>query len=669
MNNPTSFRRKSISMTATTWVSGILKAAGVPAETCSKLLQLTPEQAYTSLQAVNLQQGPGGDTYGLLSGSVTSVKKRRPFLNGLPLVRVGSDLEEVLKWCKSLSQSRLRPLRSAVTIASLALVEQLLSLNKHANSVTPESKQAFIFCGKVCAHIALVRARDTCAVIRQMVGESICRWALVNPEILNSSVFSRNGDLLACLSNLIIDDETEIRAAVIKGLCAAVTKHVSFKFKFDQEFVEVILTGLNVRCEEIHEGIANASSIEYLVSEVTAHAELVAILVSNQPSLIDSFEQANKNSFDLLYQLTWDKLIPLDARRVIAGVVSSNVLGSDILKPEFSNHSRGLEMVFAFIDQYSPWEDQRDVNHQSVFESFFAGCDPHTLTAYLETAIKQLRDDGTGDKLPQLIEMLAEIVSRNSYTNLKFDGGIHKLLTHLNNAHILNALVIFVESDGIDLRSAWPSDETIVTAITSVVDPRTPHSYRHVYLAYRLWSLLGNHSSYLSEQLVLWGRSLDQHLTVSTLPNIHAIESAVQRPLADLAAMEQLVDFITKGEIPSVSLLACAIDLVVIQGLKPVTDPRDSELVGSLNAKLATALERLAKEAAKDQGEDAQLIEWFCRYRLKVLTDPADTVKKERGHVVFEANEPWQSMTPNNYLISQIIDKEKLDRNLVQFME
>ena len=639
------------------WVKAIIIAAGIPDGVSSAMVESDVGIAEQLLQSIDLKDPAGADVFGLISGNITAHRKRRGFVSSLPLPRFATDLDDALRWVKCLSQSRLRPLRSAVTLAGMALVEQVLkSIQASKQTSDRDTKHLIVICGKLCAVLALVRCRDTCSVIRQIVAEYVFRWAMVNPEVFTSSIFGKSGTLQNALTNLLVDDETEVRYAAIAGLREVITKHMHYKFKLNLEFNQVVVQSFLSRCEDVRDYPADFES------EVHEHALLIEALLTNNTGLIDVFEKAGLSLFDSVYQVLWDQQVPVAIRSTIARIVSTNVLGTDILNPQFVHHSRGVEMLIAFAKQYDPWNSVD--NQVPVFESFVSQFDPATLSSYLAacTSVVSVIEIL---QVVQLIEAIAIVADRNSYV-LKIDC-MQSLIEKLpsESLHAINALrllAISVDSDSL------PRDELLLGFLRKAVASTV---YTHMYLGYRAWAALAERRPKISQELVAWGSQLDAHLTFGTLTSIHALESAVHRPLPDLAAMNKLVDFIDQGHIPSMTLLVSAIDIVFIQILKPGLDLRTLELVNGLKHKLVRLLERLSAETKKDKTAEAQLIRSFSKYRLNLLylDDPQPPRGKDKSTVELVPSVRWYGMSANDYVVSSLIEKERIDETFVQAME
>lgn len=639
------------------WVKAIIIAAGISEGVGNDIAESDVDNSVQLVQSIDLKDPDGADVFGLISGNITAHRKRRGFVSSLPLLRFATDLDEALRWVKCLSHSRLRPLRSAVTLAGMALVEQVLkSIQASKQTSDGDTKHQLVICGKLCAALALVRCRDTCSVIRQIVAEYVCRWAVVNPEVLTSSVFGKSGTLQIALSNLLIDDEAEVRREAIAGLTGVITKHMHYKFKLNLEFNQVVVQSFLSRCEDVREDPSDFDS------EVNGHALLIEALLTNNPGLIDVFEKAGLTLFDSVHQVLWDQQVPVTIRSAIARIVSTNVLGTDILHPQFLHNSRGVEMLIAFAKQYDPWNSVD--NQVPVFESFASQFDPATLSSYL-AACTSVMSGIEILQVVQLVEAIAIVADRNSYV-LKIDD-MQSLMEKLpsDNLHAINALRLLataVDSDSL------PRDDLLLGFLGKAVASPV---YTHMYLGYRAWAALAERRPKISQDLVAWGSQLDAHLTFETLTSIHALESAVHRPLADLAAMNQLVDFIDQGHIPSMSLLACAIEIVFIQILKPGLDVRTQELVNELKHKLVRLLERISAETAKDKSADAQMIRSFSTYRLSLLnSDDSQPAKgKDKSTVELVPSVLWYGMSANDYVVSSLIEKERIDETFVQAME
>ena len=607
------------------WLSTILEASGVP---LSIVAEITARGS-SSLEAVlgNLDQnGPcGSDPSGFLSVSGISNRRRKVYTNTLPRINVDGDHDRLLSWLKAFTSSRYRPLRSAATIASMHLVEDLLK-RLVVNDVSPnESKQILVFCGKVSSHICLVRSRDTFPVIRQIVAEYICRWCEVRREVLTSSVFSRGGALLECVGDLVIDDEPEVRKEMLRGLTDVFSR--SKPSMIPHDFVRLVVRSFLVRCNDYRAQQATGF-------ELRSHAELLLTLAAVSTEALDSV-----NEFENVYQTLWDRRIPVVARCVVSKLVSRHVFGKDIFADNFCDFKRGGEMILAFIDQFRPDID----DSYPVIESFLFELDQASLQGYLCST-----RDG------KFLYAISAIAIQNGYFGLTIDDPL-LIAAAEGDVNVLSSLINFIKVGAILSSSVI---ETIRLLIPKIVKAESS-SYLERYLGFKLWSAL----SQLDIQL---GQSLELLDIETTSPNdlltLHALESVVKRPPIDETGIDRLFDFIEHGQVNSVSTLVCAIDLLFIQTLK---HGQYSDLV---TEKLLQMMRRIREETRKDSGKDSVVIDFYCRYKLGGLEQVQ--LKPRKGYVDLKAGEGClEGLSTSSLILAGVLGSGSVFEELVPLIE
>jgi hypothetical protein len=634
------------------WVRTVISNAGIPVDIASQLVESEPENALKSLHSLRESTINRNDDFGLLSSGGVAMRKRKGIQSVLPTLRYSTDLAQVFIWIKVLSQSRIRCLRSSVTLSSMYLVEQVLMLITTLNGASGDIKPLINFCSKIASTVVLVRCRDTCPIVRGIVAEYICRWASIHPDVFHSSVFGKSFAIQSCMSNLLIDDSAEVRRILIENIVKVVNKHMLNRFKWSQDFIEIVLQSFVSRCEDVHDD----TSLEI---EVHEHADLIEVLIRNGPHLIDQTQQGKEYLWDHLYQLLWDGSIPLPVRKTISAIVSKHVLAEDILNSQTAEWDKGIRMIQAFTEQYNPYPDKQDVDNFFVFDSFFSSLDQVTLSGYLGCAMFELAKEA-GSLKSTIIESIASIIERNSFTALV--PSCEPLFANLLDLNILNALILMIDSVA---DSCIPADDTLLFYFENALNEI--RSYSHFYLLFKLWSKLGFIRHSLDDSLQTYGNNICSRLTTETLMQIHALESAVRRPIADLGTMDKLVDFISAGELPTIELITCAIDLVLIQTLKEVHNERDRALVDELKRKLSCVVRSLLNEGERDCSVEGLRLATFCKYRTKLLCEMPS--KKDRGFYVAEKSTSQKLLRPNGFILTSFFEKQPMDHNLVSLIE
>lgn len=633
------FASKTVSMTTREiWISGVLNGAGLRELNTSLRSFPSASEIVAAIQRMNLTDSADADSYGILGASAACLKKRRGLLNSLPLASSHSEVEELASWAKVLSQVRYRPLRSAVTVAILHQVERVLKSLSFESNQSEASKALSAACASVFVHIALPRSRDTFAVIRQAVAEYLCRWAVANPVVLKSSTLGRTGGLFSPLGDLFLDDDPDVRTETLKGLVLIGQEYPSLKLP--TVLVKLLARSYLVRCEEYPDS-------PEIVTELSLLTELLVFVVTSDPGIADSVVELEQ-----VYQTLWDGRLPVGIRSSVAKLISRIVLGSDIFDQEFTDSATIVDMILAFVQQYTPYGS--DTDHSSAFEAFAVALSESSLAMTLATVIERI---GALTIYGPLFAALATAVSVNGFLSITVTG-LEKLEASVLDVHVLAGIAALAAAGVRMPASMLTALDTVVTLDTS--------TYLQRYMAYRVWGARSAVDETWRAALTQHGLLLDRHLTQNTLTNIHALESAVERPMADLEAMDKLVDFIAQGEVGSISLLACAVDIVYIQTLKRTSNEADSRLIEEIKVKLTRTLQHMLSEVSGDTSSDAQLIAFLCRYRLGSL-DAARVLSKHKGYLDLESK--VRNIPVNSYIIASIIESEALAESMVQIME
>jgi hypothetical protein len=132
--------------------------------------------------------------------------------------------------------------------------------------------------------------------------------------------------------------------------------------------------------------------------------------------------------------------------------------------------------------------------------------------------------------------------------------------------------------------------------------------------------------------------------------------------------MDKLLDCIDSGEMPSMSSLCCAIDLIILQVIK---EPPVSDRTDSLKLRVQSLLESLHEQAVQSDPRDksAKVIKFFCEYRMPLLGLHAipEKLKKEKGNVALSSKlTKVNGMTLNEYIIAELFDNESVDTKLIE---
>ena len=647
--------------TIKSWVSEVLLAAGLSRPLTYSVWEAGPDKCQAVLMTMSAKGEAGADSRGLLSTAASSQRKRATFVNSIPALGPACDLDTVFKWVKAISQSRFRPLRAAMVLCSMHAVERLLvSVAAMADRGSSANKSVYVFCGKVSQQIAMTRCRDTAPVIRQIVGEYFVRWVTVSREVLSSSVFSKKQELADSLFKLLCDEDGDVRSTVIAGLSSLYSETSFSPIKVSN--VQLPMNLLLIKAHELSEllEVGNPPYLELLRGEIAALASLMATMVKSHQSVLDGLAHT-----DLVYQLVWDRYLPIEARIVVASIVSQNVLGSDILDSRFTDFSKGIEILMAFLAQYNPY-NSGNACHGPMFESFFSGMQRGVQQGFLTASLSSLLDEKNlvrANCLMEIVETLVLVSTKaGSSLRLELDILADKIKDESDPVALLNAVLVYSQSahfEGGDLLR-------MVSALEAVLSRSASTPYRTLHIAYQVWDRLARESFAVRDALDLWFNALSTHLTVSTLTSIHASEAALQRPLANLQSMARLIDFVLAGEIQSVQLVVCSLDLVFMQTLKPHA-PSDAVEFQSLKEKLISALQFLHQEASRDfttGSQQANVLKFFCQYRLAEFDDC--NPRKEKGSIAVESSiANTRTRTLNEFILGELIDTGKLSEGVM----
>jgi hypothetical protein len=670
-------------------VQQILKASGLPDEVIRTISNGTPETVQNGLESTDLEKSVRGDHFGLLSSSSTSLKKRRAFYSCLPFSDDYIDLHQMLPWLERLTTVHYRPLRIAATLAVLHFVERILrSDSPNLNDPSETTKLGFAFCGSVASRMLYPRTRDTCPVIRHGVCDAILKWCDINPEVLTSSVFNnRSGNMIETLGHFIQDEDSDVRELVVSGLSSLVQNETIASRtvqRITNEICQLLLNSILSKAEELNEltETGNPPYIALLHAELNSSIQLVRKIVSRTPSILDVFESAGKNNFDLLFQLSFDPNLPTHIRTSIAQIVSSHILGADIKSRSFRDTRRAIEMLIAFIYQYTPFVGiETEVDYRSVFDAFCSATDSSGLADYINESVEQLVSGEHALKkvrlLVQLVETCAEIVKKNNYKNCPINiVGMFGVLNQFEESsrsivYFLNAIVLI--SQTVDVQKLMSAGEIVeaVQEIVPLVDPSNNRPYQQVYLGYSIWSQLATINDDAAIRMKDWASRVDQHLTVETLKNVHALESSTMRDLADLGAMEKLLDYVETGDVPSIAIMCCAIDLVVIQILKKNSAIDEMFRLDRLRKRVQSILQSLSNDAAQSDARDqsARVIQFFCQYRLVLLGEVrvAPKLAREKGNICINSKiVKTIGLRLNEYIIADLLENETVDMKFVE---
>lgn len=668
----------------------VSKAAGLDERVVSLMLR-SPGELSRLLGSLDANQPVRSDHYGLLSISSTSLKKRRAFFSCAPYPSDFRSLLPMFDCLDPLVNCHLRPLRITSTLLLLDYVERILrSETPNQSDPSEDTKLGFAFCGAVASSVLFLRSRDTCSVLRHAVCDYMLRWCEVNLEVLSSSVFNnRNGNIIDTLSHFIQDEDYDVRSLAIAGL-KRIVDNPETPSRTAQKIIgqtcQVSLNSIISKCQELNELVetGNPPYIALVHSEIHSLAHFVRSMVTRIPSILDQFESAGKNNFDLIFQLIFDPLLPLNFRTCVAHIISSNVLGADIMSRSFQGIKRGIEMLVAFVYQYTPFEGL-EKDYRSVFEAFFAELDPSCIADYVNECVEQLdskQQQPPLDKvrvLVQMIEACASIIRKNNWRNCQVNLGKNfHLLSHFDDTcssdssivYFMNSISLFLEV--VEVKKVLSVEEQIfaIDVLAKMSDPSKDRPYQQLYLIYKVWAQMAESSDDAAIRLKQWAGSIDAHLTVGTIKNVHALESATQRDLADMSAMEKLLDFVEQGDLPSIATMCCALDLVIIQILKKPGTEQIFRLDG-LRTRVKSILESLATEASDSDSRDqsARVIRFFCQYRLTLLNeiDVPPKLSREKGNVVLKSSVVnTLGLRLNEYIISELIENEIVDIKLFE---
>ena len=669
-------------------VQYLLKASGLSDDDIRTLSNSTADSVFAALAGAQDDKTVRGDHYGLLSSTASALKKRRAFYSCLPVSNENEEIHAILPSLEKFTCSPFRPLRIASTLAILHYIERILrSESPIQNDPSDNTKQGFAFCAAIASRIFYPRSRDTCPVIRHGVCEFIIKWCEINSEVLTSSVFNnRSGNIIDTLLHFVQDDDSDVRELAVSGL-SKILQDESLPSrtvqKIANEASQVLLNSIISKAQELNEltETGNPPYIALLHAELNSLVQLVRKIVSRNPAILDHFESAGKNHFDLLFQLTFDPNLPSHIRAGIAQIVSSHVLGADIMSRSFRDTKRAIEMLIAFIYQYTPFVGiEQEVDYRAVFESFVSHVDSLGVSDYISESVEQLASGQHPLKkvrlLVQLVETCADLVKKNNYRNASIN--MESMFSILNQfeesnrsvVYYLNAICLILET--IDCKKLM-SGNVIVEAIDRIqpiVDPSNNRSYQQVYLGYRIWSLLAEVNDDAAIQLKDWAIRVDQHLTVETLKNVHALESSTLRDLADLSAMEKLLDFVETGDIPSIAIMCCALDLVILQIVKKQSTEHIFRL-DTLRNRVKGILQSFSDEALRSDARDqsAQVIQFFCQYRLLLLGERTVPQKftREKGNICVNSNLINSiGLRLNEYIIAELLENETVDPKVVE---
>jgi hypothetical protein len=596
---------------ALTYIRNIFETSGIPVAALEGLSDLESVDLMALTQNMTLAEPVGDDMHGILTCTTQALKRRKGFLNALPRLVDYSELDELVKHLKSLASSRYRPLRSASTLASLSLLDQLLR-SRDPGPVDP--KKVLSVCVKLSVGIVIPRSRDTFTVIRHMVAEWMGRLGCSRSEFLTSSVFGRTGAIMTCISDLLIDDEPEVRSTMIASLSDILEKRVSVSFS--DELYRLILRSFLVRCEDVRDGESKESELE-------AHSNLISLIPSKY---IDPFDD-----YDYMLQTMWDSLLPVSVRSNLARLVSRNVFGRDIYDSTFCNFSRGTEMILAFVDQYKPPGAD---NHVPVFKAFFHRMDQTSIQGFLIAACEANQGP--------LVESIASTALEQRYMGLKIPPTVPSDIHASNGLFMLGKVGADFSYIRTDLRKRL------------VISSSEP-SYMHKYLTYSLWRLVGMEDPEFHDLLRTHSQTLQSE---HNIPSLHALESVIDESVVDIDDAEKLLDFVAHGEVDSVASLICALDLVLMVALRDTTERHSN-----LKNKLGDIMRKILKETQADSGSDAQSICFYCKYRLPTLEDGGSTKGPAKSNrIAFDCKSgPLEHMSSNSFVIASLLDSTGTD--------
>ena len=626
-------------------ISSLLIAGGVPDSIVGRILIESPENGLREITALDVNEPFENDVYGLISSNVQSTTKRRRLTASFPPIELDMLSDSFFVWLKTLSECRCRPVRSAASLASFFVVEQVIKKFKVV------AGPAEIFCGKVCREILIPRCRDTCSVIRQMGAEYIGRWYRLRPvkEALSKTV-----------TDLMVDDESNVRVEMIKAL------KTQDDFKVAPELGRVLIKAFLVRCEELHQDHQPPARMK----EIILHAELLKQVFFRPQSnlLIDSLDQ----EVEFLYQVLWDRQVPLEARTSLAEIVSKHVMGEDILCSgnTSTEEDKVYAIIEAFINEYNPWSeiDHRRFHHVGVWEAFISSYHynyrkdetPHNLQSFMRLAVSRINID--------LIEVISRQVELHRLTSFTFLGAenifrdqrllydirlidsVHRLAKSTTHSCFLNI-----------------SPEIIANALSALVTS-SKCSYSLKYLAFRLWDTLAASNHALALALSQWTIICDD----KNLENVHAFEAAVPpRPVVDHSHVHDLLRYINSGlnEMISLPALVCALDLAVMRFLTLQHNPQIPACsVPQLKVELESTLQSIILRGGDSR---FKLFSSFCKYRLKALETPNITLENKHKRIVEirDTRHMWEGVPASTYIISSLIEQESIEASILAYME
>ena len=580
------------------WVSEVLNSSNIPSSISNRMLEVGPEKALLELQKMNMQAPLGIDVFGLLSTSISCARKRRNFLSSLPVVNNTFDLNLLWSWIKVLSVSRYRLLRSAIVLGSLNCVDQLLGQAPRQNDIS--SKTVYSFCGHVARQVVLVRSKDTFPVIRQLVAEFLIRRCLASDvAFFTSSVFGKTGEIVSIVYNLLCDEDMAVCRVVLDGLVALPSALLPIVLSSEHHLLVNNL--LLIKCTELFELLENGNPpyLDLLRGEIVS---LCKIIVSPN---------------EQIFQLLFDKFLPLEARISLAKLVAQFVLSSDITQAEFTNYPIGIAMITEFVQQYKLADSE---DGMTVFESFFACMHKDQLAGYgavssgvVLHALSTVADDVCIDDFPSLFRQLGD------------------------DTHTISAILTFLKISP----TLVDMDVCIDFLCEYLLRCKL---YAGVYLGYQVWDRLARLNFRVKERLNGWGAQIRSDWTTN-LVQIHAMESVIECPLME---NNDLIDHVLAGRVEQVHEMICALDLAFIQTLK-------SSCSDLYKTNLHNALTFLYNETCNDP--DAKLLMFFCQYRLEETTQN----KKDKASILV----PGCAKTLNQYILRNIFDKHNLPENIL----
>jgi hypothetical protein len=621
------------------WISRVLASSGLDTKTISILIDAGPQHVQASVDMVVEQSDSSALSWVLPTAA--SSKRRQTFVNSLPRISKGEQLMELLPWINVMTSSRFRTLRVLSTIATMQTVEVILRNMVLDGGDSKDRKQLLIFCGRIFSQICIPRSRDTFPVIRQIVGEYICRWAYVRSEVLTSSVFSPHREIIDCLKDLLIDDESDVRCEVMKGLCTLLSDIHETKSQLTENFVRLVLKAFLVRC-------ADSRTERTRESELLVHAELIKMLViGSSGRLLDTLEE-----FEEVYQTLWDRMLPIQVRSVIAKMVALYVFSTNIYRTEFIEFGRGADMMLAFVDQFKPDSSAgQDCDHFPVFRAFLEGLDQPSLQGFL-IALSDRTELKYSNKL---VEAIASYAVENTFFGLTIETALAQAATR--DPHILNAIVLLYGMGSITSEKC----REVMRLIPEAVATRNDSCYTTKYLAFKLWSLLAARDQDQAIALERFSVTLESMiLSESGRMALHALQSAVERPLSDASICDRLFDLVLHGNLASVADLICSLDILFIQATKGDT---------MVSQRLADVLSRVKTETESDKRRDALIVDFFCRYRIASLEGKIVS-KQRKGHVDVAVSSSFvDGMSACSHIMIQLLQHGDVEDSFIRIIE